>query len=94
MIVFGPHDDFDQRNSFASILPFDPLKHRIQEYDLASHQDWVRVGKAAEELETSESTVRRRVQSWEIEWGTRLVRPRQPGGHRYLNLRLLRNLWD
>ena len=92
-IVFGGEDPEDERNTFESIFPFDVSGHEIFEYDFQVGGKWVGVGAAVEELDTSEATVRRRVDKWEQEWGARLLR-RTKGGQRRINLDLLRHLWD
>ena len=93
-IVFGPIDKAnDNRNSFAEIRLFDAAGYQIREYDYDLDKHWVRIGQAARSLRTSQSTVRRRVTVWQTTWGEDLVR-RTPGGHRFLNIRLLRNLWN
>lgn len=90
-IEFGAVNELDQRNEFHSIYPFDPADRLICEYDFDLHRQWVTPQEAADDLGNSQSTVRRLVAQHEGEWGGQLVR-RTLGGHRRINLYLLRNL--
>jgi len=90
-LVFGPVGPKDERNSFARIFHLDAQAYEVIEYDYDLDADWVTVTEAADDLECSSSTLRRRVTQNEPEFGERLVR-RTSGGHRRINLRLLRNL--
>jgi len=90
-LVFGPVGHKDERNAFVRIFSLDARKYQVVEHDYALDADWVTVAEAADDLECSPSTLRRRVAEMEPEFGERLVR-RTPGGHRRINVRLLRNL--
>ncbi len=91
-VEFGPIDERDQRNSFQAIHPFELAGRSVREYDYSLDQDWVPVNVAADQLERSESTIRRRLAELEPNWGANLV-SRTLGNHRRINLPLLRNLW-
>lgn len=90
-IVFGSLDERDGRNRFAEIRGFSPGGYRIVEYqhDLSSH--WVTPEAAARALKLSPATVRRRTKEHLAEWSEALER-RTRGGHRRINLLLLRHL--
>jgi hypothetical protein len=92
-IVFGEPVTEDDRSPFVEFKPFD-LKQsgcRVVEYDLTVGGKWVTPAAAADELDYSTATVRRRVDEHKAEWGTQLVRYTR-GGHRRINLPLLRDL--
>ncbi len=92
-IEFGPPEQVGQRNPFKTIKRFDPSTWQIEPYRFDRSQEWVTVAVAADALTTSEATIRRRVDEWEIEFGARLVR-RTPGRQRRIYLPLLVNLWS
>jgi hypothetical protein len=91
-IEFGSLSEIDQRNSFQTIHPFQLAGRSVREYDYELDKDWVPVKVAADQLEHSESTIRRRLNELEPDWGAKLV-SRTQGNHRRINLPLLRNLW-
>lgn len=91
-ITFGAVDPIDLRNAFGSIGKFTIQGWAIDEYQYDLDRDWVRVAQAARALKTSESSVRRRVELLQPNWGAQLV-SLTTGKHRRINLRLLRNLW-
>ena len=90
-IVFGPLDERDGRNRFAEIRIFSPDGYRVIEYqhDLSPH--WVTPDAAAAGLKLSPATIRRRTKQHLAEWGELLER-RTRGGHRRINLLLLRHI--
>jgi hypothetical protein len=90
-VVMGPLDDRDARNEFEKITPFSANDCRVIEFDynLAGH--WVAPGDAAKAMRVSEATVRRYTRKHLAEYGNALER-RTPGGHRRINLILLRHL--
>lgn len=90
-IEFGPVEKADQRNSFASIVPYDAAGMPVLAASVDLKKGWEKVGKAAQELKRSKSTIIRLVDAAEVEFGGQLVR-RSPGGHRLVNLKLLRRL--
>ena len=91
-VEFGSLNEIDQRNSFQTIRSFQLADRSVREYDYELDKDWVSVRVAADQLECSESTIRRRLAELEPAWGANLV-SRTPGNHRRINLPLLRNLW-
>lgn len=90
-IVFGAKGA-DLRNSFEAIFPFDAQDWQVLPYDYNLDKEWVTVLEAADDLGCSESTMRRRADEFEIDWGPELTK-RTEGNHRRINLPLLRNLW-
>jgi hypothetical protein len=92
-ITFGAVDPIDLRNAFRSLKNFTIQGYFIDEYQYELDRDWVRVAQAARALKISESTVRRRVEELQPEWGAQLV-SLTTGKHRRINLPLLRNLWS
>lgn len=93
LITFGPVDPSDLRNAFQSVNAWTIQDWSIDEYQYELDRDWVRVAQAARALKISESTVRRRVEELQPEWGAELV-SLTTGKHRRINLPLLRNLWS
>ncbi len=92
VIEFGPvADAVDQRNPFRTIRPFDSREYQVKEYAYDLHKEWVKPQEAAAKLKCSASTVRRMVAKHEPEHGSNLVRLTK-GGHRLINIKLLRNL--
>jgi hypothetical protein len=92
-IHFGDPSPIDQRQPFVEIQGFTPEADGFQ-LEKAPHQTdvrWATVQAAASELDTSPSTVRRLIDCHEEEFGESLVR-RTTGGHRRINLLLLRLL--
>lgn len=90
---FGDPSPLDQRQPFVQIQGFSPVAEGFQ-LEKAPHQTdvrWATVQAVASELETSPSTVRRLIDYHEEEFGESLVR-RTTGGHRRINLVLLRLL--
>lgn len=91
-IIFGRMERREHRNVFQRIFPLDNFqRYQIIEYDYDLDAEWVKVAEAADDLECSAATVRRRTDRLEPEFGAKLVR-RTKGGHRRINLHLLRNL--
>ncbi len=90
-IVFGAKGA-DLRNTFEAIFPFDAQDWQVLPYDYNLDKEWVTVIEAADDLGCSESTMRRRVDEFEVVWGPDLTK-RTEGNHRRINLPLLRNLW-
>lgn len=91
-IVFGPMDDTDFRNPFLSIQPFDVRGYQIRSRGNARPTDWASVSTVARELRTSHSTLRRRLLVLAELAPGKLVKSTR-GGHRRINLPLLRNMW-
>ena len=92
-IEFGPPEQVGQRNPFRRIARFDPSIWQMEPYRFDRGKEWVTVAVAADAVTTSEATVRRRVDEWEIEFGGRLVR-RTFGRQRRIYLPLFVNLWS
>lgn len=92
IVEFGRLSEIDQRNTFEAVRPFDLGSRSVREYDYELDKDWVPVQAAADQLECSESSIRRRLEELEPAWGPKLL-VRTPGNHRRINLPLLRNLW-
>ena len=92
-IEFGSPEQVGHRNPFRTITRFDPSGWQIEPYRFDRTLEWVTVAAAAAAVTTSEATVRRRVDEWEIEFGTRVVR-RTAGGQRRIYLPLFVNLWS
>lgn len=93
-VVFGQVDPVDDRNVFRQINPFDPRNYEVVEWDYTVGAKWVEPGQIPDELgvDISKSTVLRRINSWEKEYGQQLVQ-RTRGKHRRVNLNLIRHLW-
>ena len=92
-LTFGPPETEGERNPFATIKPFDPQGWTIVDYRYDRNAGWVTISAAADPLDVSESTVRRRADALETEWETQLVR-RTKGDHRRIFLSLFVNVWD
>jgi len=92
-IVFGELAAEDDRNPFRSIVPFDASGYTVPKRVQARTDRFVKPSVAADELGKSKSTVLRRVDALQAEWSSSLVR-RTRGGHRQVNLSLLRHLWE
>lgn len=91
-LQFGPPEIEGGRNPFASIAAFDSTGWEIQEYRYDKTTQWTTIRVAADAVGASESTVRRRLDDLESEWGARLV-VRTKGTHRRIHLPLFLNLW-
>ena len=92
-ITFGPREAEGSRNPFREIRSFSPAGWTIKEYRYDRTADWVTIAAAADAVQVSESTVRRRVQALEQDWGGELV-TRTDGGHRRVYLPLFMRLWN
>ena len=92
-IRFGKPSHVDERQPFSEMKPFVSTGYDIEEYDVDSNKDWVRIGEASEIAGLSASTIRRRLGFFVKEHGDRLLRLTK-GGHRKINLALLRHLLD
>ncbi len=92
-VTFGSPESEGDRNPFATIKPFDHRGWNITECRYDQSVPWVTIGAAANSVGVSESTVRRRVDAMESEWGLRLVR-RTDGDHRRIYLPLFLNVWE
>ena len=75
----------DERQPFLEVRPLVSSGYDIEEYDVDSNKDWVRIGEASEIAGLSASTIRRRVGFFVKEHGDRLLRLTK-GGHRKINL--------
>jgi hypothetical protein len=92
-LQFGAPESEGGRNPFAQIAPFDPVDWKIEEYKYDKTTQWVTIRVAADAVGASESTVRRRVDALEEEWGSRII-VRTKGTHRRIHLPLFMNIWE
>ncbi|WP_417735652.1 helix-turn-helix domain-containing protein [Rosistilla oblonga] len=92
-LKFGAADIEGGRNPFAEIKPFDVAGWEVKEYRYDLSARWVTISAAADAVEVSASTVRRRVDALEAAWGSELVR-RTDGDHRRIYLPMFINVWD
>ena len=92
-LEFGPPESEGGRNPFAKIAFFDPSGWEVDEYKYDKTSEWVTIRVAADAVGASESTVRRRVDALEEEWGTRLI-VRTAGTHRRIHLPMFTNIWN
>lgn len=92
-ITFGPRELEGSRNPFRDIRPFSPDGWSIQEYRYDRTAGWVTIAAAADAVQISESTARRRLDELEQDWGGELV-TRTDGGHRRVYLPLFIRLWN
>jgi hypothetical protein len=92
-IIFGEADPIDGRNPFKSIRAFDPSGWKIEKYRYDRSAQWVSVSDAAAAVCASASTVRRRVDELEAEFGARVIR-RTRGNQRRIYLPLFLNAWS
>jgi len=92
-LQFGPSELEGDRNPFAHINAFNPAGWTVKEYRFDRTAEWVTIGIAADAVGVSESTVRRRVDTLEAEWGARLI-VRTEGTHRRIYLPLFMNVWS
>ncbi|TWU06516.1 LysR family transcriptional regulator [Stieleria varia] len=92
-ITFGPRETEGSRNSFRDIRPFSPDRWSIKEYLYDRTADWVTIAAAADAAQVSKSTVRRRLDELELNWGGELV-TRTGGGQRRVYLPLFMRLWN
>ena len=90
-IVFGDLDERDGRNRFADVRAFSPDGYTVVEYRYDLSGDWLRPEYAGKAVAKSASTIRRFTKKHLAEWGELLER-RTPGGHRYINLLVLRHI--
>ena len=92
-ITFGPREQEGLRNPFITIRPFSPEGREIKEYRYDRTACWVSIAEAADAVQTSLSTARRRLQVLEQIWGSEVV-TRTDGRHRRVNLPLFVALWE
>jgi hypothetical protein len=92
-ITFGHREVEGGRNPFATIGPFDAGRWTVKEYRYDRSAKWVTIKAAADAVGASESTVRRRIDSLETQFGSELVY-RTDGGHRRIYLPLFMNVWE
>ena len=92
-LQFGPAELEGGRNPFSKIAAFDTTGWSIEEYKFDKTNEWVTIRVAADAVGVSESTVRRRVDALEEEWGPRLI-VRTEGTHRRIHLPLFLNVWE
>ena len=92
-IKFGPQEKEGGRNSFSLIKHFDATGWAVNEYRYDRTASWVTIAHAADAVQVSESTARRRLETLEKKWGEKLV-TRTDGGHRRIFLQLFVNLWN
>ena len=92
-ITFGPREEEGSRNPFRDIRSFSPAGWAIKEYRYDRTAGWVTIAAAADAVQLSESTVRRRLEGLERDWGGELV-TRTDGGHRRVYLPLFMRLWN
>lgn len=91
-ITFGEADPVDGRNPFKCIRPFDTAGWKVKKFRYDRSAQWVSVSEAASAVCTSASTVRRRVDELEAEFGARMIR-RTSGNQRRIYLPLFVNAW-
>ena len=91
-ITFGPREAEGSRNPFRDIRSFSPTGWEVKEYRYDRTAGWVTIAAAADAVQVSESTVRRRLEMLQQEWGGDLVK-RTNGGHRRVYLPLFMRLW-
>ena len=84
-LTFGPSETEGGRNPFATIRPFDVDGYTIKDYLYDRSAKWVTIKAAADAVGVSESTVRRRVDAMEDQFGPELIH-RTEGGHRRIYL--------
>ena len=92
-LQFGPPESEGGRNPFTKIAYFDSSGWTVEEYKYDKTSEWVTIRVAADAVGVSESTVRRRVDALEEEWGTRLI-VRTEGTHRRIHLPMFTNIWN
>ncbi|MDA8745235.1 LysR family transcriptional regulator [Rubripirellula amarantea] len=92
-ITFGPRETEGSRNPFRNIRPFSPDGWSIKEYRYDRTAGWVTIAAAADAVQVSKPTVRRRLDELEQNWGGELV-TRTDGGHRRIYLPLFMRLWN
>lgn len=90
-IVFGETDEHDGRNRFADIRAFSPDGYTVVEFRYDLSGDWLRPEDAGKAVGKSASTIRRFTKKHIAEFGETLER-RTAGGHRLINVVLLRHL--
>jgi len=90
-IVFGDADPVDSRNPFKSIRAFSIEGWKIERYRYDRTAQWVSVAEAADAVCMSRSTLRRRVDELEADFGSRLTR-RTRGNQRRIYLPLFLNI--
>lgn len=90
-IVFGEFDERDGRNRFADVRVFSLDGCRVVEYRYDLSGDWLRPEDAGKAVGKSASTIRRFTKKHLADWGETLER-RTSGGHRYINLLVLRHI--
>jgi len=92
-LTFGPSETEGGRNPFATIRPFDVDGWEVKEYRYDRSAKWVTIKTAADAVGTSESTIRRRADALEPQFGAELIH-RTNGGHRRINLPTFMNVWE
>ena len=92
-LQFGAPESEGGRNPFSAIASFDATGWEIEDYKYDKTTQWVTIRVAADAVGASESTVRRRVDDMEAEWGSRIV-VRTKGTHRRIHLPLFMNVWE
>jgi hypothetical protein len=90
-IVFGEADPVDSRNPFKSIRALSIEGWKIERYRYDRAAQWVSVAEAADAACMSRSTLRRRVDGLEADFGSRLIR-RTRGNQRRIYLPLFLNI--
>jgi hypothetical protein len=92
-IIFGPREMEGSRNPFRDLRSFSPAGWTIKEYRYDRTAGWVTIAAAADAVQVSASTVRRRLKELEPDWGGGLV-TRTDGDHRRVYLPLFMHLWN
>jgi len=92
-LTFGTPENEGGRNPFATIGPFDVGRWTVKEYRYDRSAKWVTIKTAADAVKVSESTVRRRVDALETQFGAELIH-RTDGGHRRIYLPFFMNMWE
>ncbi|MEM9413700.1 MAG: hypothetical protein AAGA30_21510, partial [Planctomycetota bacterium] len=91
-IEFGPVEAVGHRNPFRVIRGFDVVGWRVEPFRHDRSQERVSVAVAADAVAASASTVRRRVDEWEIDHDSLVERTN--GGQRRILMSLFLNLWS
>lgn len=89
----GQREPETGRNPFELLERFDVAPYLIKRCRVPLAKPWVGIRTAAQFMGVSESTIRRKVDDADKS-GIQGLIERTPGGHRKINLVLLRNIWE